>query len=155
VGDGYLKRALQTRLNDKNISWTEEDRNPSATVVFTSWVTPITLILHGLDIVVLTSLNEGTPLSLIEGQLCGKPVIATDSGGVSDTFVNNESGFLVQNQDKLDFVTKLLLLIQDRDLRARMGSKGSIFIRKQFPKQAEVNAIKKLYADCIRSAKTI
>ncbi|MEP7318543.1 MAG: glycosyltransferase, partial [Panacibacter sp.] len=86
IGDGDLKNELQQQLNNAGIEWSEALNNPAAKVIFTSWVTPVTSVLHGMDIVVLTSLNEGTPLSIIEAQACGKPVIATNTGGVRDTF---------------------------------------------------------------------
>jgi glycosyltransferase involved in cell wall biosynthesis len=99
----------------------------------------------------LTSLNEGTPLSLIEAQICGKPVVAVDVGGVRDTFVNNKSGYLIEDHDADEFTDKLLTLIRNEELRIRMGEKGYLFAREKFSKQAEVNAFRKLYADCITS----
>jgi glycosyltransferase involved in cell wall biosynthesis len=151
IGDGYFKTKLQTHLTNAAIAWSNDIASCSAKIIFTSWVTPITSILHGMDIVTLTSLNEGTPLSLIEAQICSKPVVAVDVGGVRDTFVDNESGYLVKDHDVHEFTGKLLLLIKNKELRTTMGEKGYLFAKEKFSKQAEINAFRKLYADCVTS----
>ena len=153
VGDGYSRKGLEDHLAKAAIAWSNNKVNTSAKVIFTSWVTSVTDVLHGLDIVTLTSLNEGTPLSLIEAQICRKPVVATDVGGVRDTFINNESGFLINNHDVTEFTGKLLLLIQNKELRKEMGKKGHKFAKENFSKQVEVNAFRKLYAECLTSVK--
>jgi glycosyltransferase involved in cell wall biosynthesis len=151
IGDGYFRTKLQTYLTNAGISWSNDIQNCSAKIIFTSWVTPITSILHGMDIVTLTSLNEGTPLSLIEAQICSKPVVAVNVGGVRDTFINNESGYLIEDHSVHEFTNKLLMLIKNKELRNTMGEKGYLFAKEKFSKQAEVNAFRKLYADCITS----
>lgn len=153
VGDGYSRKELEKYLTKAGIVWSHDNTIAAAKVEFTSWITPVTDVLHGLDIVVLTSLNEGTPLSLIEAQICRKPVVATNVGGVRDTFINNESGFLINDHDVTEFTDKLLLLIQDKELRKEMGEKGHNFVKGNFSKHAEVNAFRKLYAECLTSAK--
>jgi glycosyltransferase involved in cell wall biosynthesis len=153
IGDGYSRRELENELTKASIRWSTDKNNCAAKVVFTSWVTPITKALQALDVVVLTSLNEGTPLSLIEAQICHKPVVAINVGGVRDTFIANESGFLVNNHNVKEFADKLLMLIQNKELRKTMGEKGYIFTKKNFSKQAEVDAFRKLYSDCIAQVK--
>src|SRR5262249_27606112 len=149
IGDGYFKSKLQTHLTTAGIAWSNDIQNCNVRIIFTSWVTPVTSILHGMDVVTLTSLNEGTPLSLIEGQICHKPVVAANVGGVRDTFINNESGYLIEDHDVQEFTKKLLLLIKDKELREQMGEQGYLFAKKKFSKQTEVNAFRRLYADCI------
>jgi len=153
IGDGYSRRELENELTKASIKWSTDKNNCAAKVVFTSWVTPITKALHALDVVVLTSLNEGTPLSLIEAQICHKPVVAINVGGVRDTFIANESGFLINNHNVKEFADKLLMLIQNKELRKTMGEKGYIFTKKNFSKQVEVDAFRKLYSDCIAQVK--
>lgn len=148
VGDGELKHKLQMELRRHDISFGNANNN-SAPVIFTSWVMPVTEILHAMDVVVVTSLNEGTPLSLIEAQLCGKPVVAIDAGGVKDTFLNNESGFLLPDYQVEPFVQKLLLLIGDKALREKMGNAGCQFAREKYNKEKEVEAMRRLYDKCL------
>lgn len=149
VGDGKEKEKLQHDLEVRNIKWSiEENYNDDTTVIFTSWVSSVSGILKDLDIVMLTSKNEGTPLSLIEAQSYGKPVVATDAGGVKDTFIDNETGFLIKQNDIEMFVNKLSLLIKDKSLREEMGKKAKVFATQKFSKEAEVNNIKRLYNEC-------
>ena len=149
VGDGKQKEKLQQNIEKRHIKWgDEENYSGDAQVIFTSWVSSVNGILKDLDIVMLTSKNEGTPLSLIEAQFCGKPVIATNVGGVRDTFVNNETGFLIEDHDTVRFGEKLSLLIKDKELREKMGASAAKFAAQKFSKEAEVQNIKQLYNNC-------
>lgn len=149
VGDGGLKEKVQQDLDRRSIKWCNtENYFSEAQVIFTSWLSSVKSILKDLDIVMLTSRNEGTPLSLIEAQFCGKPVIATDAGGVNDTFVNNETGFLIEQDNVTAFVEKLGLLINDQQLRKSMGMKAAEFAAQRFSKNVEVEQLKQLYNNC-------
>jgi glycosyltransferase involved in cell wall biosynthesis len=110
-------------------------------------------VFSALDIVVLTSLNEGTPVSLIEAQLSGKPVVAYDVGGVKDTFINAASGYLVEKGDIETFANKLEKLINDKPLRQQMGERGRRFCKDKFSKQTEVAAIDALYKNILAGKK--
>jgi glycosyltransferase involved in cell wall biosynthesis len=151
IGDGLLKHSIQEELDKKNILWCEKNtshQNESAKIIFTSWIEDIAKAVQGLDIIMLTSHNEGTPMSLIEAQVCGKPVVATNVGGVKDTFINNETGFLVTANDAEMFTAKLKLLIDNRSLRETMGRRASLFASQRFSKQKEIDNFKALYKNC-------
>ncbi|HEX6124049.1 MAG TPA: glycosyltransferase, partial [Pyrinomonadaceae bacterium] len=75
AGDGHLRERLESEADDLALG---------NTVVFLGNRTDADVVYAGLDIIALTSLNEGTPLSLIEGMAAGKPVISTRVGGVRD-----------------------------------------------------------------------
>jgi glycosyltransferase involved in cell wall biosynthesis len=149
IGDGEQKEKVQKDLSSRNIQWCNAKNYFSdARVIFTSWLSSVNNALEKLDIVMLTSRNEGTPLSLIEAQYCGKPVIATDAGGVCDTFINNETGFLIPQNDAKTFVDKLSLLINNKALRESMGKRAAAFAQAKFSKDAEVENVKQLYTNC-------
>ena len=150
IGDGELKVKLQETLERYSIKWSDNE-SVRAPVVFTSWVPDVTEVLHGLDIVALTSLNEGTPVSLIEAQLCGKPVVATNVGGVKDTLLNGETGFLIDDFSKELFVEKINLLAKDGRLRTEMGKKAHEFALQKFSKQREVKETIELYLTCLKA----
>jgi glycosyltransferase involved in cell wall biosynthesis len=146
IGDGYLKKEVQKQLSDKSISWSSSEHPvDNASVIFTSWITDIGEALSVLDIVLLTSNNEGTGLSLAESQYCGKPVVATNVGGVPDTVIDGETGFLVSPTDANTFANKLLLLIENEALRQQMGIAAKTFARDKFSKQKEIESLKQLY----------
>jgi glycosyltransferase involved in cell wall biosynthesis len=154
IGDGDCKASIQQEMQQKGIKWYESCVAPatSVDVVFTSWITNISEALQSIDIVVLTSFNEGTPVSLIEAQLFQKPVVATNVGGVRDTMIDSETGFLVNDFNVDDFVKKLQLLIHDSALRMHMGSKGKAFVLSRFSKEMEACAIDELYRKCMEEA---
>ncbi len=146
IGDGYLKADIQQLLSDKGIGWSSNEfPNIDASVIFTSWISNIGEALSALDIVVLTSNNEGTGLSLAESQYVGIPVVATNVGGVPDTVIDGETGFLVSPTDADIFAEKLLLLIEDEPLRKEMGAAAKVFARNKFSKQQEIERLKQLY----------
>jgi len=150
IGDGDLRVHAEEELHQKNISFSAEEINSETRVVFTSWLTDISEVMNGLDIVVLTSLNEGTPLSIIEAQFFKKPVVATNVGGVKDSMEDGITGFLVEKNDIITFFKKLTLLINDEDMRARMGREGNKFASAKFSKQKEITVIKDLYFSLLR-----
>ena len=84
----------------------------------------------GMDIICLTSDNEGTPVSLIEAQASGVPVISTNVGGVSNIVKNNETGFIVQKHDLKNYVSKLLTLIEEKELRTSFHLKVGILLKE-------------------------
>lgn len=150
IGDGNQKQQIQKQLTEQKIAWQEGSQSTGQAVVyFTSWITNIASALQDTDIVLLTSLNEGTPVSLIEAQLFQKPVVATDVGGVRDTLVNDETGFLIEHFDIDNAVDKLRRLIDDKGLRDDMGKKGKQFATERFSKAKEVAAVDALYNACL------
>jgi len=150
IGDGDLKEKVQRNLNMRNLKWSDSNNyKTDSQIIFTSWIPSVATAINDLDIIMLTSSNEGTPLSLIEAQFCGKPVIATDAGGVRDTFINNETGFLIPPGNADEFASKLSLLIEDDAMRDCMGKKAANFAAMHFAKNTEVEKVKQLYSNCV------
>ena len=92
-------------------------------ITFLGWREDIEVVLAAADFVILTSDNEGTPLSLIQAGMVGIPVVATSVGSTDEIVIDGKTGFLTDlSVDQLaDAVTKLA---EDSDLRAKMGSAG-------------------------------
>jgi glycosyltransferase involved in cell wall biosynthesis len=76
------------------------------------------------DVVALTSANEGTPVTVIEALAAGRPVVATDVGGVPDVIAEGVDGFLVEPRDTAALADRLERLAADPALRAAMGERG-------------------------------
>jgi len=85
-----------------------------------------------MDIMWLTSKNEGSPVSLIEAQASNIPVISTDVGGVSDIVAENETGFIISRKDKKNFLEKLKILVEEDEIRNKMKSKGWEHVHLKF-----------------------
>lgn len=144
VGDGPLRKDLEGYVAELNIS----DR-----VIFTGWRRDLASVYNTLDIACLTSLNEGTPISLIEAMASGKAVLSTDVGGVRDVVTQGETGLLVSSGDIQGFSSSLVRLLSDRYLRDEMGKRGRSAVSEKFSKERLVRDIERLYAEELVSKK--
>ncbi len=150
VGDGEDKCKVGEKCHDLKlgcVDFTAEKRK--APVTFTSWIKDIDCVNAGMDIIALTSLNEGTPVSLIEAQAAGKPIISTNVGGVGNIVVPGKTALLSDFNIKGDFQKKLLQLVQDEDLRNSLSSKGWEFVNKNFSYDRLVQDMKDLYYELL------
>ena len=77
-----------------------------------------------MDIICLTSKNEGTPVSLIEAQASGNPVVSTNVGGIENVISSNETGYLSEIGDIDQFSNNLLKLVENDDIRVNMSKIG-------------------------------
>ena len=147
VGDGSERENLKEHSLSLGLDYLNGDFEPGkkATVHFTSWIKDIDWVNAGLDIIALSSLNEGTPVSLIEAQASSKPIVATKVGGVSNIVLNNETALLVNSNCPTEFTEKLLQLVESKELRDKMGEHGWEFVNEQFHYNRLVNDMKKLY----------
>lgn len=143
IGDGNEMSAMKQFLEQHKIPYSKG--LAESPVVFTSWVQNIQSVLEGLDIVALTSFNEGTPMSLIEAQLCGKPVVAVNVGGVRDTMIDGETGFLINGHHIDEFSAAIIRLAEDDILRTTMGKNAKQFATRVFSKEKEIENMKNLY----------
>lgn len=93
-------------------------------VVFTGWSTDVRTELARADVFVLPSRSEGFPLAIVEAMFAGLPVVATGVGSVPEAVADGETGLLVPKDDPDSLAAALRKLVEDADLRARMGRCG-------------------------------
>lgn len=127
VGDGEERTAIENMATDLNIPFCTTEtvaKSPEAKLIFTSWRTDVDVVNAGLDIVALTSRNEGTPVSLIEAQASNRVVISTDVGGVKNVVKDGVTGVLVNPVDESYFGAKLLELVEEHSYRNRLSAAG-------------------------------
>jgi glycosyltransferase involved in cell wall biosynthesis len=125
VGDGECVEQLREIQGEINQKYGEF-------ILFTSWIKDIDKFNAGMDVICLTSDNEGTPVSLIEAQACNVPVISTDVGGVRDIVLEGETGFIIQKGDVKGFSEKLGILIENDEIRKKMSQNGWNYVREKF-----------------------
>lgn len=146
VGDGEDKNKLIEQVKRTGLDYVEwKKMQKSATITFTSWIKDIDWVNAGMDIITLTSLNEGTPVTLIEAQASNKPIVTTNVGGVKNIVLKNETAFVVESKDKEEIVSSLLKLVEDAELRNKMGAKGWDFVNKEFHYLRLVKDMRNLY----------
>ena len=98
-----------------------------------------------MDIIALSSLNEGTPVSLIEAQAANNPIISTNVGGIENVVVQNKTGLLSEIEDVDCYAENLLELIENDAKRLAMQKEGWTHVKDQFSYNRLVNDIDKLY----------
>lgn len=92
---------------------------------------PASLMWSVADLAISTSFNEGMPISLIEAQLAGIPVVALDVGSISEVVHDKETGFIFPIFDS-SYTTALRQLVHDSNLRNEMGTLSKVYAKKYF-----------------------
>jgi glycosyltransferase involved in cell wall biosynthesis len=146
IGDGEERLEMQRFCESIDVAYScPEAPNPEAGLIFTSWIFEADQAMSGLDIIALTSLNEGTPASLIEAQAAGVPIVSTNVGGVSNIIIPEETALLVPTNDLPAFTNSLQRLVTDRALRERMSDAGPRFAQTRFNYDRLTTDIRNLY----------
>lgn len=138
VGDGDLTEHISKRASQINNKFGD-------IVILTSWIFDIATFNPGMDIISLTSDNEGTPVSLIEAQASGIPIITTDVGGIRDIVLDGETGYIIPKNDINLFSIKLLELINDKVKRESFSKNGWEFVKDKFHYTRLVKDVEELY----------
>ena len=150
IGDGESRAAIEQLANNLEIKYSKStDGGHPHPLVFTSWRTDVDSICAGLDIIALTSLNEGTPVSLIEAQAAGKPIVSTRVGGIADVVLENTTALLSDINDEGSFSKNLLHLVNDVSLRHKFSNAGKEFVLSKFSYHRLVNDMGNLYHDLL------
>jgi glycosyltransferase involved in cell wall biosynthesis len=123
VGDGVLRPEMERHARALAIA----DR-----VIFTGWRRDLPRIYADLDVLVVSSDNEGTPVSAIEAMASGCPVVATHVGGLPDLIAEGETGHLVPPRDPEALADAILRLLQNPDAAARMGQTARAVAKERF-----------------------
>ncbi len=152
IGDGSLRTALE-----------EQSRSLRLDVIFAGGRKDPEYFYPALDIVALTSRNEGTPLTLIEAMANARPVVATSVGGVVDLLGEIttdgpyricERGISVPPGDEEAFAAALRRLAIDRQLQKDLGARGLAFVERAYPKERLIEDIKHLYRELLNQEVT-
>ena len=101
------------------------------------------------EIILSTSQNEGMPVALIEAQLAGKPVVATDAGSVAEVLLNHETG-IVTNKNAGSIVLALESLLLDKQKRTEMGTLATARAQALFSVERMINAHIELYKSIVK-----
>jgi len=107
-------------------------------------------VFAGSNIVVLPSYREGLPKVLLEAASCGRSIVATDVPGCREIVRNNINGFLVPSYNSKSLADALKTLIQDAELRTKMGAQGRKIVETEFSEEIVVRQTIKVYERLIR-----
>ncbi len=107
-------------------------------------------ILSLIDIFVLSSIREGLPLAILEAMDCGKPIIATNVGGVPEIVKNGINGILVQPKDPEALYSAMKELLDDRGKMEKMGYEGKKICGNNFSSKVMVDRVEELYDKLVK-----
>jgi glycosyltransferase involved in cell wall biosynthesis len=151
IGDGHLRTTLEELARSLDLS---------KDVVFAGTRKDPEFFYPALDVVALTSRNEGTPLTLIEAMLNARPVIATSVGGVVDllgktgatetNYAVCDRGVGISADDAEGFAAGLVQLVENAELRVQLGERGRQFAVHNFAKERLLKDITDLYQQLVQ-----
>ncbi len=138
IGPGERREELETHSH-----------GIGARVVFTGFESDLPAVFAALDVVCLTSFNEGSPVALIEALTAGKPVVSTAAGGVVDLITHEETGLLLHNRDAKDFANAVLRLLESPDEAHAMALRGKASVYPEYDISRLLADIRALYAELL------
>jgi len=139
AGDGELLEGCRKRISQQDLP-----------VTVLGWQSDIETVLSAADIVVLTSDNEGTPLSLIQAGMAGLPVVTTNVGSVPEVVLDSLTG-IITDLDVQEIANALEKLATDKALRERLGLAAQEFTLANFGVQRLVHDHEELYKKLLAS----
>ena len=116
-------------------------------VVFTGYIPhrEVMAWMNEMDIFAFSSLHEGSPNALIEAMACELPIVASRVGGIVDIVEDNRDGLLVPADDADMLSQKLQCLIQDKELRKRLGKAAKHNVESRFSSTQETENWLEIY----------
>jgi glycosyltransferase involved in cell wall biosynthesis len=139
AGDGELLDECQERIKKEELP-----------VTILGWQSNIERVLSSADIVVLTSDNEGTPLSLIQAGMAGLPVVTTNVGSVPEVVLDGATG-IVTGLNVQEIANALEKLVNDKALRTTLGNAAQEFTLTNFSANRLVHDHEQLYTQLLFS----
>ena len=145
VGEGPLRTELQRQVEEKKLQGQVSFVGARPTAEIPLW-------LNAADVLVLPSFSEGRPNVVLEAQACGVPVVATQVGGTPELIRDGESGLLVDSGDAGGLATAIRRLIDDKDLRRRLGEGGRANIKdKGLTWESSAAQVKAIYRQVLEA----
>lgn len=136
VGGGSLEKELKEYCKELGL----ENK-----VIFTGYKSDITPEMNIVDINTLTSQREALSISLIEGMSIDIPAVATNSGGPAEVIENEKNGFVVSNYDEQEFARAVIKLVNDKELRHKMGAEGRKRAKDVFSVETMMKKLEDIY----------
>jgi glycosyltransferase involved in cell wall biosynthesis len=136
VGDGELRAALEEQIDALGLA---------GHVIFAGWQVDMPAVYADLDLLVLTSLNEGTPVTVIEALATGIPVVATAVGGVPDVLKDQETGMLTPSGDAEGLAQAIVELLHAPERAEALARAGQGDMLDRFDQARLVDDMESLY----------
>ena len=140
IGDSHYGQELTDLVNKLGLN---------RHIIFTGFRTDMSNIMAALDILVSASWEEPFGRTIIESMAAGKPVIATNAGGVPDIIENGVNGILVPPRNPQRLADGVLKVLNDLELGKKLGDAGRKAVKQRFSLEKQMRKIEKLYEDVL------
>jgi len=141
VGDGPQRKELEQLSLELGLG----DR-----VVFAGFREDIAEWILCMDVFVLPSLTEGTPISLLEAMACGVPVIASAVGGVPQVIQHGETGMLVSPGSEDEISNAVLTLFRDSEARQKLAQSALVLVKTRYNIEQWIGRVEMEYQSIAR-----
>jgi glycosyltransferase involved in cell wall biosynthesis len=142
VGDGELRENIENKVENLGLR---------DNVHFAGWITETVKMYADLDVMLQTSKNEGTPVTVIEAMFYKIPVISSNVGGLADLIEHNKTGFLLNSFLPEDYIPVILKLVESAEDRKKIGIAAHHFISRKFTINRLISEMTTLYTDLLKS----
>lgn len=143
VGDGELKGNLIEQAQSLHLKVADGIARENGDVVFTSWCKDLIGLYSAMNLLVLTSKSEGTPLNIIEAQIAGVAVMAPKVGGIEDMVMEGNTAQLYNKASEIE--VKLLEMLEEPEQLVEMGKNAAEFASKNYDLDFMLKEYEKLY----------
>jgi glycosyltransferase involved in cell wall biosynthesis len=138
VGDGELRKNIEARIKHYKIG---------KYFRLLGWRNDIDKILKTFDVMVLTSIFEGLPMSILEGMATGIPIVATKVDGTQEVIIDNHNGFLIECHDINNFVEKIRFVLNNQYIKHKFIENSKKLLTEEFNEKFVIEKIKNLYLE--------
>jgi len=140
VGDGELREEIVNWINQSKL----QDK-----IILTGFIKDLRPLYADLDMLLITSIREGTPVSIIEAMLNGKIVLSTRVGGVENLIDNELNGFYFDRDDKNAFVNKICSILDNPGLHSELGDNACKKITDVYDLPLLINNYESLFQEML------
>ncbi len=136
VGDGEERENIEDCIKELNLA---------ENVILTGYQTEPKNYLALMEIYLLSSLSEGTSMTLLEAMSLAKPCVVTDAGGNPEVIINNDNGFVAKNDDAEEFAYAITALLTSQEKTTKYGRQGKRMFNKIFSEKVMNEKFSSLY----------
>ncbi len=140
VGDGPDRDGLERYAHELGVA---------RRCLFLGYQEDVARWYDAIDVLLLPSVNEGTPVSVIEALAAERPAVATRVGGIPDVIRDGVDGFLVDSDDPGELAARLAELAKDPPQRAAMGAAGRVRVLERYSVDRLIDDIDRLYRELL------
>jgi glycosyltransferase involved in cell wall biosynthesis len=141
IGDGERRGEIETRIEQLGLK---------DAVLLLGWRRDMRTVYADLDVVALSSLNEGSPVAIIEAMAAARPVVSTNVGGVAEVVTHGQSGLLVPRRDPTALAEAVCSLLADPAQAERLGQAGRAAVYPKYSSGRLIADLERLYLDLAR-----